>query len=651
MCGIAGQIRFASRVDHALLHRQGDVLAHRGPDSFGFWTSPDGRVGFAHRRLAIVDLSPGGHQPMFEHADGTGAVVTFNGELYNFRPLREKLRGLGFSFRSGSDTEVLLAAWRQWGVDCVREFEGMYVFALYDAAAGTVFFARDRAGEKPLYYRLTRDGITFASEVKALLVDDTMPRHVRAAGLNEYLAYGYITGDATMWQGVRRVPPAGRMLVDLATGTVRGDRHWSLPTHLASDASHDADVLADELHALLRESVRGQLMADVPVGVLLSGGVDSSIVAAVAAEVSERTPRTYTARFEGHEGFDEGPYARLVADHLGTEHVEMPTPPASPEVLHRLVGTFDDPLADSSMIPTYLVSQEIRKHATVAIGGDGGDELFGGYKRHAWFVRQEQLRRRLPGAVWRAARAAHGLLPPGTRGRGILNAMASGAAEEVNYAGLIFRDDERMELSPVFAGRPRHWLRTPESSRTQLQPPGSALRRATALDFGTYMVDDVLVKVDRASMLTSLEVRAPLLDSRIIEFAYGRVPDAFRATERARKVLLRRLGARLLPPALDLTRKQGFSVPMEAWFTGEWAPLLDAAATRPSLLLAPKVLPGLQQRLARGEPLGDRLFSLLFLSLWEQRFGVTNVVEEQAPEVPVLQGLDATVTARVRHAR
>lgn len=639
MCGIAGQIRFASPVDAALLERQRDVLAHRGPDSFGSWVSPDGRIGFTHRRLAIVDLTPGGHQPMHEHADGSGATVTFNGELYNFRPLREKLRALGFSFRSGSDTEVLLAAWRQWGPDCVREFEGMYAFCLYDPATQQVLLARDRAGEKPLYYHRTAEGLHFASELKALLVDPRVPRHVRAAGLNEYLAYGYVTGEDTIWAGIHRVPPAGRVLLDLTTGTVRSDRHWTLPSQLR-ETGQTPDELADELHALLRQAVRGQLMADVPVGVLLSGGVDSSIVAAVAAEVSDHAPRTFTARFEGHAGFDEGPYARLVAQHLGTEHIELPTPPASPDVLQTLVTHFDDPLADSSMIPTYLISKEIRKYATVAIGGDGGDELFGGYKRHAAFVRQEQLRRRLPPFVWRAARAAHGVLPPGTRGRGILNALAAGEGAGVNFAGLIFRDDERVALSPVFRGRSAAWVRTPELRRSLLQPSGSALRRATALDFGTYMVDDVLMKVDRASMIPSLEVRAPFLDSRIIEFAFGRVPDAQRATRDARKVLLRRLGARLLPAALDLTRKQGFSVPMESWLGGAWAPLLDAAARRRSLLLDAAVLPGLQQRLSRGEALGDRLFSLLFLSLWEQEHGVTDVVDE--PDMAVSQAVQLT---------
>ncbi|QJR36226.1 asparagine synthase (glutamine-hydrolyzing) [Gemmatimonas groenlandica] len=626
MCGINGTIRFRGTVDRELLGRQRDTMEHRGPDSSGIWFSNDGRVGFGHRRLAIIDLSPGGHQPMIDGE--TGTVITFNGEIYNYVELRDRLRAKGHVFRTHSDTEVILAAYREWGTDCVAQLGGMFAFALYDESKQRVMLARDRAGEKPLFYRVNDEQFTFASEAKALLADPTCPRRVRAQSLNEYLAYGYVTGENTMFADIRRVAPAGRVVINLATGAIAHDSYWTLPQTALSASSADPEALVEELHELLKASVRRQLMADVPIGVLLSGGVDSSIVTAIAAEVSGSRIRTFTARFPGHGGFDEGPYARMVADHLGTEHIELEAKAADASLLQSLVAQFDDPISDSSMIPTFLVSQEIRKHATVAIGGDGGDELFGGYHRYPVQIQAEQLRARVPRGIRQiAAYSAEMILPVGTPGRGFAKSLAGTSGDGLANAGRIFRADERLQLTDALRSLDPNDILAPEILRSHaFEDRESALQRATALDFSSYMVDDVLVKVDRASMMSSLEVRAPLLDVDVIEFAFSRVPDSLKADRMNRKLILRRLGQRLLPKRLDLTRKQGFSIPIDAWMKHEWRDQLDGAQAQAQGLISPKAFETYRGRLDAGLPIGERLYSLLFIQLWSERFAVTDVI-------------------------
>ncbi len=630
MCGIVGSILLRGQVDGALLDRQRDAMLHRGPDSCGSWRSADARVGFGHRRLAIVDLSPGGHQPMLDPE--TGNALTFNGEIYNYLEVREELRSLGASFRTQSDTEVVLAAYRVWGTRCLERLDGMFALALYDERRQQVMLARDRAGEKPLFLYRNADGLRFASELKALLADPAVPRRVRADSLNEYLAYGYVSGEHTMLDGITRLAPASRLVLNLVSGEIAIDRYWELPSMSEAAATMiptaaASEELVSELHELLKAAVKRQLAADVPVGVLLSGGVDSSIIAAIASEVSGTKVRTFTARFPGHGEFDEGPYAKLVAEHLGTNHTELDMRPASAALLESLLTQFDDPIADSSMIPTFLVSQEIRRHATVALGGDGGDELFGGYRHYPVQVRQEQLRRRVPALMRRVASGvASSVMPVGMPGRGFALALGGDAGTGISNAGRIFREDERAALSPALAKLSPAQRHAPElRRRAQMALRSGVLQQSTSLDFATYMVDDVLVKVDRASMLTSLEVRAPFLDRAVVEFAFGRVPDALRATPTERKVILRLLGSQLLPPALDLRRKQGFSIPVDDWMRGAWRELLDDVQGQSRSIISTDAIVKYRLELDQRQAAGPRLFALVALRVWERVYRVTDV--------------------------
>ena len=334
-----------------------DCLQHRGPDDAGEWWSRDGRVGFAHRRLSILELSALGHQPML--TDDERFAIVFNGEIYNFAALKTELEGLGHHFRSHSDTEVILEAYRAWGADCVVHLRGMFAFALHDILEQRVLLARDRAGEKPLFYAMSGGQLRFASELKALLADPAVPRVMDIAALDSYLTFGYVPGDQCLVAGVRKLPAGTVAVFDLQTGALHRSAYWELPAPPSEDVQ-DERALVDRLDTLLEGSVREQMVADVPVGVLLSGGVDSSLVTAMAARISSSPVRTFTITFPGDEAYNEGPYAKIVAEHFGTEHHELMAAPASVELLPSLVRQYDEPVADSSMIPTYLVSTLIR---------------------------------------------------------------------------------------------------------------------------------------------------------------------------------------------------------------------------------------------------------------------------------------------------
>jgi asparagine synthase (glutamine-hydrolysing) len=618
VCGIVGLATAAAAGEPDWLGAAVQALHHRGPDDARVWTSPDRRVSLGHRRLAIIDLSPAGQQPMLDVAGEL--CIAFNGEIYNFRELRTELAGLGHAFRSQSDTEVVLAAYRQWGRDCLGRLNGMFALALHDTRKGELILARDRAGEKPLYYRLEDGALRFASELKGLLADPALPRRIDPLALDCYLAFGYVPGDGCLLQGYRKLAPAHALCFDTRSGRHEVWRYWSLPA-LAGDAAVDETALLDQLEALLADAVARQLVADVPVGVLLSGGVDSSLVTAMAVRASPRV-KTFTVGFPGFGRYDEREHARLVAGHFGTEHVELEAGSADPALLGILARQYDEPIIDSSMLPTYLVSRLVREHCTVALGGDGGDELFGGYPHHSRLAWLAQRLGRVPHVLRRPwGRLAEAVLPVGYRGRNWLLAAAGELRDGLPLVNTHFDAATRLALlGPSHAA----WLGAERLMHARLQPGRDIVQRATRTDFGNYMADEILVKVDRASMLASLEVRAPLLDYRIVEFAFGRVPSHLKATPHDRKILLKRLAARVLPPEFDKVRKQGFSIPLGHWLrAGPWRALFEEV-----LFDADSIFDGEASRaLLRGQDAGaqngERLFGLVMLELWRREYGCT----------------------------
>ncbi len=597
-------------------------MTHRGPDDIGEWWSADGCVGLGHRRLAIIDLSPAGHQPM-QDASGELCIV-FNGEIYNFADLRAELAAKGHAFRSHSDTEVILAAYREWGTDCLSRLNGMFAFALYDSRERRLFMARDRAGEKPLFYALADGILRFASELKGLLADPALPRRIDPEALDCYQAMGFVPGGRCLLQGVNKLPPAHALLFDLNDGQSRLWRYWQLPEADASAASGQADetALLNEMESLLEDAVRRQLVADVPVGVLLSGGVDSSLVTAMAVRAAPKV-KTFTIRFPGYGQYDETEHARLIARHFGTEHVELDAGETGLDLLPLLARQFDEPMVDSSMIPTYLVSRLVRRHCTVALGGDGGDELFGGYGHYNRLLWMQQRLGRIPRCLrLPVAKAAEAWLPVGFKGRNWLQGLEADLAKGLPLIASYFDRSARRRL---MAGQ-ISWGLVAEGIREQRIPQAAdLLQRATRMDFENYLAEDILVKVDRASMLNSLEVRAPLLDYRLIEFAFGKVPSHLKATATSRKVLLKRLATRILPPTFDLHRKQGFSIPLGSWLrSGPWQAFFhDVLLGSDDTPFNRKEMGKLLEGQAKGRSNSERLFALVMFELWRREYKIT----------------------------
>ena len=621
MCGLVGIASNRPQADRDWLLVARETMIHRGPDAAGEWWSDDGRVGLAHRRLSIYDRSMAGHQPM--HIAERGLSIVFNGEIYNFHELRGELEKRGYVFRSNGDTEVLLAAYDAWGVSCLSKLNGMFAFSIYDAPRNQLFLARDRVGEKPLFYRIDDGTLYFASELKALMVHPALSRRIDAAALDCYLSMGFVPGDRCILEGYQKLPPAHALIFDLNCGSARIWRYWQLPElepQTPASPMEEAELL-NELDALLEDAVGRQLAADVPVGVLLSGGVDSSLVTAMAVRRSSQV-RTFSIGFPGHGKLDETPHARLIARYFGTEHTELMAGPTTVDLIPTLASQFDEPVADSSMIPTCLVSHLVRQHCTVVLGGDGGDELFAGYGHYTRLLWLQSRAKYIPRLIKAsAASMATHLLPTGFKGRDSLQALP-----ELRYGlptlACFFDSDMRRQL---MRHHPGYGLMAEKVRRERILGGYDLLQRATRLDFSDYLAEDILVKVDRASMLNSLEVRSPLLDYRVVEFAFGRVPTNLKANNAGdKKILLKRLAKRLLPPEFDFQRKQGFSIPLTKWLqkNGPFRDFFWDVLRRPDCMFDRGAVQDLLNGQDRGFNNGERLFGLVMFELWRRQYSV-----------------------------
>lgn len=618
MCGIAGFFSTNSSEDEGWLPVANQSLVHRGPDASGIWISPERHCGLAHRRLSIVDLSEDANQPMVVRDNFS---IVFNGEIYNFLELKEELRALGHSFTTTSDTEVLLKAYIEWGDECLNKLQGMFAFAIFDVQAGRLFLARDRAGEKPLFYRYDGGNLYFASELKALMKHPSLPRTIDREAMDCYFALGYVPGDRCILQGFAKLPPAHALSINLGSQNLKVWSYWQLPQEPSDDPPLDAEGLVDELEALLLDSVRRQLVADVPVGVLLSGGVDSSLITALAAKSASKV-RTFTIAFPGHGSLDESAHARLIADHFGTEHVELIGDPTTAEVFPELVKQFDEPMADSSMFPTWLVSRLVREHCTVALGGDGGDELFGGYNSYSRLLWMQKRMGKIPGPLRRFVASLGGkALPVGFKGRNYLLSLAMDFSAGISTVNSLLDLDARAQL---LGNRPQYVPVAEKIARQRTPAQRDLLQRVTRYDFNNYLADDILVKVDRASMMHSLEVRAPLLDAKLIEFAFGKVPSRLKATDSDKKILLKKLCARVLPPEFDFQRKQGFSIPLSEWLkSGPFRELFWDTLNASDCSFDKKPVQRLLSGQDKGRSNAERLFALVQFELWRKHYSVS----------------------------
>lgn len=621
MCGIIGQAFKGSRCKPETLRAMRDTMIHRGPDDTGEWYSEDLRVGLAHRRLAIIDLSARAQQPMCD--ESVKLVIVFNGEIYNFLDLRADLEKNGYTFKSNSDTEVVLVAYQEWGIDCISRLNGMFAFCIYDDREKLLFLARDRAGEKPLYYRYSNGKVSFASELKAIMADPGAQRKLNLDAVNYYLAYGYVPCPMSILEGVEKLPPAHAMLYYIDQDLMKIWKYWDLPEPNVNNNASIRD-LSDEFELLLRDSVSRQMVSDVPIGVLLSGGCDSSLVTALASSLSEQPLRTFTVCFPGHSQHDEAPFAKIVAEHFGTEHTEIVTDETSVDILTKLAEQFDEPFADHAMIPTYLVAKAIKEYATVALSGDGGDELFGGYPQYTALLKLACLKRAtLPSIRSLIANCASRVMPVGMRFRNHIIGLGDGFGASVAHVNLYFDDYTRRRLlnpelfEMIDISRPEKLRASHCSSQHSL------LRQAMQSDFMTTLSDGYLVKVDRASMLASLEVRAPFLDYRMIEFAYRSVSDRFKVDRKQLKILPRHSAKRLLPSTLNLDRKQGFTMPISKWMKSEYGEFMRSVLSEvESNLFDAKFINKLIKVDSGMISNSNRLFALTMFEQWRRAYRI-----------------------------
>ena len=620
MCGIIGigSILPIEKRDWLIVGR--DSMRHRGPDDEGFFWSNDGRVGFGHRRLSILDLTQSRHQPM--SSVDSQVVIVFNGEIYNYKKLRSELGKRGFLFQSTSDTEVILAAYKQWGRDCVKHLHGMFAFAIYDRVQAVVLLARDRAGEKPLFYSFDKKELRFASELKALTSDSHFPRRADRTALDCYLSMGYIPGDLCILEGVNKLPPAHTLCFNIKDGSFDIRRYWELPDFASGPAEYCEDDLLDELERLLEDSVRSQLVADVPVGLLLSGGVDSSLITALAARDGGRL-KTFTVGFSGHADYDESAHAQLIAQHFDTDHTLLEADDVTPEIMSLLARQYDEPISDSSMIPTFLVSQQIGQHCKVALGGDGGDELFGGYYSASRMAALQKYYSWIPLSLRQTiSQAGVAILPIEAKGRHFLKHLGADIIKDIPPFMPKF---DRRARAKLLDFRSEDWPFVADAIRKSHIPEHrDPVQRVTRFDFTNFMTEDILVKVDRASMLNSLEIRSPFLDVSVIEFAYRKVPSRLKATSVDRKILLKKLASRLLPPEFDKQRKMGFGIPLDRWLAGgPWRRAFEEVLLDSASPFSSSEVLKLFRSLDKGRPVKEHLFCLMQFELWRKEYNVT----------------------------
>jgi asparagine synthase (glutamine-hydrolysing) len=573
MCGITGIVDLRERrpVDPILLRAMNGALSHRGPDGEGFHF--EAGVGLGHRRLSIIDLE-GGKQPLYNEDETV--VVTYNGEIYNFQPLVQELVALGHSFRTRCDTEVIVHAWEQWGVKCLERFNGMFAFAVWDQGSETLFLARDPLGIKPLYYADLGDGhIIFGSELKAIMTHPGASAEIDVKAVEDYFTFGYVPEPRSIYAGIRKLEPGTYLLRRRGQTARTPNRYWDVPLADPAVGSGDTPEIYEELRHRLKSSVASQLISDVPLGAFLSGGIDSSAVVAMMRELERSSILTCSIGFK-EPRYDESAFAEIVAKAKATKHESEIVEASDYGLLDELVDIYDEPYADSSAIPTYRVCGLARRHVTVALSGDGGDENFIGYRRYRLFAMEQRLRELFPDRIRPTVFGALGRwypkldwAPQVFRGKTTFQALARDPVQAYLHGVSIFSDEGRAGLFSKRFSSDLQGYRSSEVFNAHVAGKSfsDALRMVQYLDFKTYLPGDILTKVDRASMAHSLEVRVPFLDHTFVSWV-ARLPSTSKLHGNTGKYALKEALRPLLPPEILFRKKMGFAVPLDMWFRG-----------------------------------------------------------------------------------
>ena len=612
MCGFSGVFNSdgLTAIDRSWLSETNQCLKHRGPDDSGLWISSDYRLGFAHRRLSIIDLSKKASQPM--HYANSNLHLVFNGEIYNYKEIREQLLSQGFLFNSNSDSEVLLKSYAKWGKGCTSKFVGQFAFVIFDSKEKTLFLARDAAGEKPLYYSIIKNGhIIFSSEQKSLLIHSDLHPKLNHMSLVKFLSSGTVGVSESIIEGIERINPGSQISINLITFEISKSFFWKIPAPKKSSLPESLDSLVSKLESLLRIAIRRQFEADVPVGVLLSGGLDSSIIASLASQEFGHV-NTFTASFPEDPNLDESIRSKLIAKAIGSNHHELEITKPSLDVIKFLGKNFDEPIFDISIVPTFLLSKEIKRSCSVALGGDGADEIFGGYIHHSRALRNRQQIHLYPSFVSEVLLSlAKKMIPFGVAGHYRLIQYFNDSSKTNIQDWRMFPLDEITKLLSLKNTNVKN-------NFLDFLPNLEIVERYTRYDFENYLPNDILVKLDRYSMLASLEMRSPFLDLDVIEFAFTQVPSQLKVQQGNRKIILKALGEKILPPNFDFNRKFGFTPPIHIWGKDmEWQSFMRQTLVQSeSRLFNHDIVSHYFKNINKSPIILERLFILTLFQLW-----------------------------------
>ena len=612
MCGIAGYITNNGSFEYWIEKSQ-KLLHHRGPDHTNAIYLNDKKLGMSFNRLAILDLSDNANQPML--SNNKDFAMVFNGEIYNFLEVRAKLENCGYSFNSSGDSEVLLYSFIEWGDRCFEELEGMFAFAIYDSKKNEIFLARDRFGEKPLYYLADDQGFFFSSQIKVLL-ELSSKNDISTHQLNHYLHWGFAEGDASIINGIKKLE-AGSFIKYHPEEKRLEISKYSEPENLTKHSNKNVTYdLVSQLETILEASILNRLESDVPIGFMLSGGLDSSIITTIASR-HVKDINSYTVIFPESSHFNESQYAKKIAAFCKSQHQEINGHEIQPSLLEEVVTFFDEPLSDPSLLPTYILCRAISNYCKVAIGGDGADELFGGYPHYKRFMQLENFDRVLPSIVKKNMTSTlNNFFPSGKKGSNTIELFSQNFTENYyNFSSFFNTTNRQKLLAPYFRHLSPKLL--PESIQGRDLPS-----RMSYSDFKIWLVEDILVKIDRASMANSLEMRSPFLDSTVVDFALNYVPGKLKATSYSNKSILKELGKKILPKEFDIQRKQGFCLPIDELFRSDlWGDYFKANLNSlNSDLLNKKAALDILNQHHNGYIHGNRLFCILIFMVWLNKY-------------------------------
>jgi asparagine synthase (glutamine-hydrolysing) len=621
MCGFVVVLDNINTVDQKVFLEQLEAIKQRGPDDFGVH-SPGPGVYLGSRRLSVQDISSNGHMPM-SSIDGKVSIV-FNGEIYNYKTLRNELISFGYKFISNSDTEVLLYSFIHWGQACLSRLDGMFAFVISDYRdiyTPKLFAGRDRAGEKPLYLYHKNSRLILSSELSPIMIDPQVDKSISIDSLHTYLGLGYIPAPSTILIYARKLLPGHSVFIDINSQKVDFDRYWQLPDS-KKNSIINFESCSDTVFDLLKQSVADRLVADVPLGIFLSGGIDSSLITAAAAEVSQSRLKTFTIVFPNGGTYDERKHASIVSKHFYTDHYEIPftSDGLFDEMIH-IMGVIDEPMGDSSILPTSMLSRATRELVTVALGGDGGDELFGGYQSYSSLVgSQPNFLDKFSGQFFSKLSAR---IPLGFRGRDYFASIGAKDSKWFSRKSIIFNSMDRSNILFRPPSKGSTYCDPEDFKFNYSNPEVNLAESAMRTDFQTYLSSDILTKVDRASMSHSLEVRCPFLSNDLIDYSYSSVPIDYKVSSTSTKIVLKEIASRRLPKELLIDRKQGFSIPPSFYNSARWQKLIsESIENLPSDLFNQNFLFELSRKSANTPYIMPYFFPIIILSAWFQRFRI-----------------------------